>query len=85
MRPNGSGLAQLTNAAGSDYHPDWSPDGSQIIWFGTRGQDTNLWLMNSDGTNAHQITFNQYADAHPDFFPSGLQIAYQCGTSTNDW
>ncbi|MFN8582874.1 MAG: hypothetical protein U0163_18110 [Gemmatimonadaceae bacterium] len=84
MRPNGSGLVQLTNAAGNDYHPNWSRDGTEIIWFATRGQDTNLWIMDGAGGNPPDH-FQRVPECASVFFPSGKQILYQCGTASNGY
>ena len=39
----------------SDWHPAWSPDGSQILF--SRGR--NLFIMNADGTEIEQVTFGE--------------------------
>ncbi|MBI2763245.1 MAG: PD40 domain-containing protein [Chloroflexi bacterium] len=89
-----TGLApqQLTNCPTStpncfsDY-PVWSPDGTKIAF--TRGDgfdaDDNpvneqVWIMNSDGTNAHALTSGaDPKDQVPDWSPDGSRIAYSSG------
>jgi dipeptidyl aminopeptidase/acylaminoacyl peptidase len=43
---DGSGVVRLTTGFASDYSPDWSPDGSQIV-FVRSGQ---IYTMNADGS-----------------------------------
>jgi Tol biopolymer transport system component len=33
IKPNGSGLQQLTELDGNAFHPDWSPDGTRIVFW----------------------------------------------------
>lgn len=50
---DGSGLTQLT-----DYgmKPAWAPDGTQIAFSSFKDSpDSDIWLMNPDGTNAHRV------------------------------
>jgi Tol biopolymer transport system component len=47
----------LTNT-GADAYPVWSPDGSMIAFLSSRNNNTALWVMNADGSNAHEV-------AHP--------------------
>jgi Tol biopolymer transport system component len=46
-------------AAGDDFGPVWSPDGTQIAFlrdFGAVGQtDRTVWVMNADGSSPHRL------------------------------
>jgi Tol biopolymer transport system component len=68
IRPDGSGLAVLlAGTAGTDGEPAWSPDGTRIAYLlfaqsppgtiGARldGTDTQLWLMDPDGSHRTKI------------------------------
>lgn len=53
IRPDGAGLRRLTHLDGNAIAPDWSPDGSQIVfWL----EDQALYIMNSDGSDLHEVT-----------------------------
>jgi len=57
IRPDGTGRHVLfpSVTAGAQLHPDWSPDGEQIV-FGVQGADSEtLWVGDADGTNTKQI------------------------------
>lgn len=62
MDIDGSNLSQLTGIDPSDrcnYHPRWSPDGSQIAFASTREPTQPAWkvyVMNADGSNPRYIS-----------------------------
>lgn len=64
---------QLTHdQAGKDERPDWRPDGKQIAYVASG----NIWVMNSDGTDAHSITRGPAYDFAPAWSPGGNQIVF---------
>jgi Tol biopolymer transport system component len=63
VRADGSTLSRLTDNDLFDTAPQWSPDGSLILWLQSAQPPGNagtyysdLWLMNTDGSNARNIT-----------------------------
>ena len=57
MNADGSAVQRLTDMAGRDFEPDWSPDGSSIIFSSDRDDPDNamLYLMNADGTDQRRL------------------------------
>jgi len=56
VRPDGSGLhALLPDSIWSRYSPDWSPDGQRIAFTANRGDRSDLWVVNADGSGARRI------------------------------
>ncbi|ODS38120.1 MAG: hypothetical protein A7315_12805 [Candidatus Altiarchaeales archaeon WOR_SM1_79] len=51
MNPDGTELVQLTNGSEHENMPKISPDGTQIAY----SKDTNLWVMDIDGSNQRQV------------------------------
>lgn len=46
----------LTNSPEQDSQPKFSPDGQQIAWLQGEGDQSQLFVMNLDGSNARRIT-----------------------------
>jgi Tol biopolymer transport system component len=78
MRADGSDQRRLTNVAGYDGGPFFSPDGKQIIWrrFDTKGLIADVWMMNLDGSNQRQITSFTSMSWAPYIHPSGEYILF---------
>lgn len=47
---------QLTTNEGRNENPCWSPDGAQIVYASKRGRQSQIWVMNADGTAKHALT-----------------------------
>lgn len=80
----------ITNdSPGADYSPDWSPDGTQLVF--TRepspipnGENLDIWRMNADGTGQTLVIDHQFSDAQPDWSPDGTTIAFVSGSDLTD-
>lgn len=55
-------------ASAGCYSPDWSPDGSMIVFTRSSpdGQSENIYIVNSDGTGLRQVT-DGGGDDYPDW------------------
>ena len=47
---------QLTANDGRNENPTWAPDGAHIVYASKRGRDSQIWVMNADGTDKHPLT-----------------------------
>lgn len=57
---DGSDSRQLTYRAARNTEPAWSPDGRQIAFTSqVLGEAADVWVMNSDGSDAVNLTANQ--------------------------
>jgi TolB protein len=72
IRPDGSGLRQLTHDLSNNGHPTWSPDGRSIFFTSSRtgwkdelllaaqgSQSSELVIMRADGEGLRHLTDNQ--------------------------
>jgi Tol biopolymer transport system component len=77
MRPDGTGLRNLTNNPAADGHPTWSPDGSRIAFHSNRSGDFEIYTMNADGSNVTRVTNRPGWDGQPSWSPDGNTIAFE--------
>ena len=78
VRPDGSGVRQLTDDPYRNLYPRWSPDGKLISFCSNRTGSSQIWTMQPDGSNLRQLTFEARAvsSAHA-WSPDGARLAYQ--------
>ena len=56
--------------------PVWSPDDKQLIFSGTRGGISDLYIVDANGKNLRQLTNDKYGDLQPSWSPDGRRIAF---------
>ncbi len=82
MGADGSNVARLTNAAGSNIFPVFSPDGRKIAFASDRDGDfLQIHVMDADGSNVTRLTSPPGGSAAPAFSPDGSRIVF---TSNRD-
>lgn len=72
-------ITQLTDHPDSEFNPVWSPDGSRIAFIAERNPDeyeTDLYIMNADGSNVKKITKSGKIVA-PIWHPNGTHITFR--------
>jgi Tol biopolymer transport system component len=78
MASDGTDKVQLTNDAGSNYHPAVSSDGKTIFFSSSRTGPFSIWRMDVDGNNQKQLT-DTGSDIHPFPTPDGRWVIFQRG------
>jgi Tol biopolymer transport system component len=73
---DGGGPTQITSGSFASVDPDWSPDGTKIVFDRTTASGTHLYTMNTDGTDVTQLTFTSETELEPAWSPDGTKIAY---------
>jgi TolB protein len=79
MDADGTNVQQLTQKAGPEFDPMWSPDGERIVYRdSTRGtnQDDEIYVMNADGSAQTNLTKDPANDWGPAWSPDGSRIAF---------
>ena len=81
-RPDGSEAVNLTpDSDANDALPAYSPDGRWIVFRSTRSGNSEIYLMNADGSNVRRLTETNATNTMPSFSSSGDRIAF---VSTRD-
>ena len=75
MSADGSGLRNLTNDRSRDRSPQWSADGRQVLFYGDRSGDYELWSIDRDGGGLSQLTKSGGQRYYPVPSPDGSRIA----------
>ncbi|MEK6545354.1 MAG: hypothetical protein AABZ28_02345, partial [Nitrospinota bacterium] len=93
-------VRRITDGSSIDYHPEFSPDGKQIVFISKidntekmkKGEfwhktsySLNLWLMDSDGKNRRQLTSGEAQDFAPRFTPDGKKVIFVSNRRNGRW
>ncbi len=76
MNPDGTDKRRLTNSAGLDDSPAWSPDGTRIAFARGAGPQRDLYTMNADGTDIVRLTNDAAVESDPAWSPDGTKLAF---------
>jgi len=73
MNADGTAPTRLTDAPEADLSPDWSPDGTLLVFARRATFDASaVWTMKADGTEPKELG----AGDQPVFSPDGARIAF---------
>jgi Tol biopolymer transport system component len=77
-RPAKNPPVRLIASTRVDHEPRYSPDGKRIAFGSNRSGSLELWVCNSDGSNAIQLTSfgGSYYTTSPRWSPDGRLIAF---------
>ena len=82
----GAAATRITNPGKDvDAYPDWSPDGTRIVFARGRGNENNsfvawtLYVVNRDGSGLRQLTQSRgfLGESAPSWSPDGNTIAFE--------
>ncbi len=78
MKGNGTDKIQVTNLGGRSTFPDFSPDGSRIVFTSMPAGATNadVYVIGVDGTGLVQLTTEPGFDGLPAWSPDGRKIVF---------
>lgn len=76
IRPDGSGLRQLTNTPRASISPSFSPDGQKLVFNSDRMGSPQIFVMDVTGDNVARLSLQGSYNASPRWSPKGDKIAY---------
>ncbi len=74
----------VVNGFASILYPSWSPDGTKIVFQGTKYTTSEIHIVNIDGSGEHIVPPNPDRDEHPIWSPDGRHILFESWRSTVD-
>ena len=76
MDADGSNQERLTDNPAHDRDPDWSPDGTKIVFSSGRGGELRqIYVMDADGSHPKKLTDTR-DNTNPDWSPDGQKIVF---------
>ena len=72
MNRDGSGVIRLTNYAGIDQFPEWSPNGKEVAF----RRDTDIYVLDLATGETRRLTNAPPLNQMPSWSPNGKQLAF---------
>ncbi|MCX8061142.1 MAG: hypothetical protein N3D16_01030 [Anaerolineales bacterium] len=70
-------VKRLSEDFSRDFQPSWSADGKKIVFVSRRQGPTDLWVMNSDGSEQQRLTLSgTKINTSPKWSPDGKLIVF---------
>ncbi len=63
--------------------PKWSPDGTQFAILSIRNGNSEVYIIDTDGSNEKNLSNNPWKDTHPAWSPDGKKIAFSSDRDGN--
>jgi len=82
INTNGTGLHQITNNPLGACQPDWSPDGTRLVYISPCEENresyrgASMYIANADGSNDVQLPTVSGGDYDPDWSPDGSKLVF---------
>jgi hypothetical protein len=67
---------EMSNDAGYDYQPDWSPDGRWLVYASYQNGAVELFVRDMKSWKTRQITFGGAVNVEPRWSPDSKQIVF---------
>ena len=76
QRLDSTRAVQITDGAGYDYQPDWSPDGRRIVYSSYESGAVELRVLDLASGRTTTLTHNGAVNVEPRWSPDGRQLVY---------
>ena len=71
-----SSLIYGKSTPGDVQTPAWSPDGRKLAFVSRRDGNSEIYVMNADGSGQENLTQQPASDSHPSWSPDGRKLAF---------
>ncbi|HMD41618.1 MAG TPA: CehA/McbA family metallohydrolase [Candidatus Acidoferrum sp.] len=68
--------SEVTDGAGYDYQPDWSPDGKAVVYVSYQKDAMELWYLDLPTGKTHALTAGGAVNVEPRWSPDGQKILW---------
>ncbi len=82
VQADGTGLKQVTSSINEskktwkNTHPVWSPNGQQIAFMSTQEGNSDIYVINQDGSNLINLSKDKSYDGYPAWTPDGQHLIF---------
>ena len=74
---DGTQITKLFSLPREHMEPRWSPDGARIVFATDRHENSDVYVMNADGTGQRNLTLSPLSvDMSPGWSPDGRQVVF---------
>ena len=84
MNADGTNQQRLTTEPAADTYPEFSPDGTKILFDSTRSGSSAVYTMHSDGTHIQQLTADTLGAGDSNWSPDGAKVTFVFQFEAND-
>jgi Tol biopolymer transport system component len=77
-------VQRLTDSAGDDLLPAWSPDGRRIAFVSLRDGNPEIYVMSAAGTQPTRLTFAPGGDWRPAWLPDSRHLVFSSDRGGNN-
>jgi Tol biopolymer transport system component len=85
LTSDASPTSPTLNLESRSQNPAWSPDGSRIAYESTKSGNSEIWVMNADGTGEPvNVSQHEAWDSDPAWSPDGTQITFMSRRAGQD-
>jgi TolB protein len=85
IRPDGSGLKELTHGERNDGFPSWSPDGKRVVFRTADKTGKGLRIADIESGEITVLTAGDHTDNFPDWSPKGDWICFTSNREDQDY
>jgi dipeptidyl aminopeptidase/acylaminoacyl peptidase len=80
MAADGTGQVELLPPGSHGWnqhgHAEWSPDGNQLVMFGGKNSNPQIWVTDATGRNPRRVAGDAGTNVDPSWSPDGDTIVY---------